>query len=101
MIPSNICWGNIGHLVSRLAGELDLHGLLQLVHQFLHSYNSSDPFQKIEKWDPNWEETKTMNRIVHGATTTVTIFQTAIHVGGVNTVSNMMITTKRTALMSK
>ena len=54
--PSNICWGNIGHLVPRLAGELDLHGLLQLVHQFLHSYNSSDPFQKIEKWDPNWVE---------------------------------------------
>ncbi len=54
--PNNICWGNIGHLVSRLAGELDLHGLLQLVHQFLHSYNSSDPFQKIEKWDPDFVE---------------------------------------------
>ncbi len=54
--PNNICWGNIGHLVSRLAGELDLHGLFQLVHQFLHSYNSSDPFQKIEKWDPDFVE---------------------------------------------
>ncbi|MCB9365908.1 MAG: hypothetical protein H6508_01780 [Calditrichaeota bacterium] len=54
--PNNICFGNISHLVSRLAGELDMHGLLQLVHQFLHSYNSSDPFQKIEKWDPNWVE---------------------------------------------
>ncbi len=54
--PNNVCWGNIGHLVSRLAGELDLHGLLQLVHQFLHSYNSSDPFQKIEKWDPDWQD---------------------------------------------
>ncbi len=54
--PGNVCFGNISHLVSRLAGELDLHGLLQLVHQFLHSYNSSDPFQKIEKWDPNWVE---------------------------------------------
>jgi len=53
---NDICWGNIGHLVSRLTGELDLHGLLQLVHQFLHSYNSSDPFQKIEKWDPDWVE---------------------------------------------
>ncbi len=52
--PNNICWGNIGHLVSRLTGELDLHGLLQMVHQFLHSYNSSDPFQKIEKWDPEY-----------------------------------------------
>jgi len=54
--PNNVCFGNISHLVSRLAGELDLHGLLQLVHNFLNSYNSSDPFQKIEKWDPNWVE---------------------------------------------
>lgn len=53
---SNICWGNIGHLVNRLAGELDLFGLFQLVHQFLNSYNSSDPFQRIEKWDPDWVE---------------------------------------------
>ena len=52
----NICWGNIGHLVSRLAGELDLFGLFQLVHEFLKTYNESDPFQKIEKWDPNYEE---------------------------------------------
>jgi hypothetical protein len=53
---SNVCWGNIGHLVSRLAGELDLFGLFQLVHQFLSSYNASDPYQKIEKWDPDYEE---------------------------------------------
>jgi hypothetical protein len=52
----NVCWGNIGHLVSRLAGELDLFGLFQLVHQFLSSYNASDPYQKIERWDPNYEE---------------------------------------------
>lgn len=50
----NICWGNIGGLVSRLIGELDLFGLFQLVHQFLTTYNESDPFQKIEKWDPGW-----------------------------------------------
>jgi len=53
---TNICWGNCGHLVSRLAGELDLFGLFQLVHQFLTTYNENDPYQKIEKWDPNWEE---------------------------------------------
>jgi hypothetical protein len=53
---SNVCWGNIGHLVSRLAGELDLFGLFQLVHQFLTSYNASDPYQKIERWDPDYEE---------------------------------------------
>ncbi len=53
---SNICWGSCGHLVSRLAGELDLFGLFQLVHQFLASYNASDPFQKIERWNPDWED---------------------------------------------
>jgi hypothetical protein len=54
--PTNICWGSCGHLVSRLAGELDLFGLYQLVHTFLTSYNASDPFQKIERWNPDWEE---------------------------------------------
>jgi hypothetical protein len=53
---SNICFGNIGALVNRLALELDLFGLFQLVHQFLVSYNAADPFQKIERWDPDWEE---------------------------------------------
>jgi hypothetical protein len=54
--PSNVCWGNVSHLVSRTAAELDLFGLFQLVHQFLSTYNASDPFQKIEKWDPDWQE---------------------------------------------
>jgi len=53
---ANICWGNIGHLVNRLAGELDLFGLFQLVHQFLTTYNANDPYQKIAKWNPDWEE---------------------------------------------
>jgi hypothetical protein len=50
----NVCYGNISHLVQRLAGELDLFSLFQLLHQFLTSYNSSDPYQRIEKWDPDW-----------------------------------------------
>jgi hypothetical protein len=54
--PTNVCWGNIGHLVSRLAGSLELCELYQLVHQFLISYNENDPFQKIEKWNPDWSE---------------------------------------------
>jgi hypothetical protein len=51
---SNICWGNIGPLIQRLIGQMDLFPLFQLAHQFLTSYNSSDPFQRIEKWDPGW-----------------------------------------------
>ena len=53
---NSICWGNVGHLVERLVGELDLFGLFQLVHQFLTTYNASDPYQRIEKWDPDWED---------------------------------------------
>ena len=53
---SNICWGNIGPMVSRMAGELDLFPLFQLVHQFLITYNFEDPYQRIEKWDPDWVE---------------------------------------------
>jgi hypothetical protein len=53
---SNICWGNIGPLVNRLAGELDLFPLFQLIHQFLCAYNPNDPYQRIEKWDPDYEE---------------------------------------------
>jgi hypothetical protein len=54
--PSNVCWGSCGHLVSRLAGSLELFELYQLVHQFLISYNENDPFQKIERWNPDWCE---------------------------------------------
>jgi hypothetical protein len=54
--PSNICFGNISHLVPRLAAELDLYGLFQLVHQFLSTYNANDPYQKIQRWDPDYEE---------------------------------------------
>ncbi|NQU06672.1 MAG: hypothetical protein HQ568_11310 [Calditrichaeota bacterium] len=52
----NVCWGNIGGLVQRLVGELNLHGLFQLIHQFLSTYNEDDPFLRIEHWNPHWEE---------------------------------------------
>ena len=52
----DVCWGNIGHLVSQLTGELDLPGLFQLIHKFITTYNPSDPYQRIEYWDPNWED---------------------------------------------
>ncbi|NQU05349.1 MAG: hypothetical protein HQ568_04585 [Calditrichaeota bacterium] len=52
----NVCWGNIGGLVQRLVGELNLHGLFQLIHQFLSTYNQDDPFLRIERWNPHWED---------------------------------------------
>jgi len=51
-----ICWGNIGVLVNRLAGQLDLAGLFSLVLQFLKTYNENDPYQRIEKWDPDYDD---------------------------------------------
>ena len=52
----SICWGNIGGLVARLGGELDVYGLFQLIHQYLSTYNENDPYQKIERWNPNYDE---------------------------------------------
>ena len=51
---SSICWGNIAHLVERLVAEIDLFGLFQLIDTFLKTYNPNDPYQRIEKWDPDW-----------------------------------------------
>lgn len=50
----NICWGNIATTISRLTGQLELHGLFQLIHEFLSTYNADDPFLRIEKWNPDW-----------------------------------------------
>ncbi len=52
----SICWGNIGGLVAKLSGELDIYGLFQLLHTFLSTYNEDDPYQKIERWDPSYVE---------------------------------------------
>lgn len=57
----SICWGNIGGLVARLSGEMDLYGLYELVAHFLSLYNEDDPYQRIERWDPNWEEANEEN----------------------------------------
>jgi len=52
----SICWGNIAGLVAKLSGEFDLYGLFELIGTFLSQYNEDDPYQKIERWDPNWTE---------------------------------------------
>ena len=52
----SICWGNIGPTINKLQGQLELHGLFQLVYQFLSTYNADDPYQRIERWNPDWED---------------------------------------------
>ncbi len=50
------CLGNIGKGIIKMLAEFELFGVLQLVHTFLHSYNSSSPYKKIQYWDPNYED---------------------------------------------
>jgi len=69
----SICWGNIGGLVARLAGEMDLVGLFQLVHQFLATYNENDPYQKLNTGIPTTlRATKAMSLIAPFAIATGT-----------------------------
>jgi len=55
------CLGNIGNGVIRMLTEFELFGALQIIHKFLHSYNSSSPFLKIEHWDPDYEDENQKN----------------------------------------
>jgi hypothetical protein len=55
------CLGNIGNGVIRMLTEFELFGALQIIHKFLHSYNPSSPYLKIEHWDPNYEDDNQKN----------------------------------------
>jgi hypothetical protein len=50
------CLGNIGPGVIKMLAEFELFGALQMIHSFLHSYNPSSPYKKIEFWDPEHED---------------------------------------------
>jgi hypothetical protein len=55
------CLGNIGNGVIRMLAEFELFGALQIIHKFLHSYNSDSPYLKIERWDPDYEDDNRKN----------------------------------------
>lgn len=50
------CLGNLSDGVIRMLAEMELFGALQMIHTFLHSYNSGNAFINIEKWDPEYDE---------------------------------------------
>ena len=53
----DICLGNISSGLTRMIGEFEIYGALELLHKFLHSYNEPDSYQKIQYWnDPDWAE---------------------------------------------
>ena len=50
------CLGNIGATVAQLTGEGKLYEAVTLLLEFLRSYNPDNPYLKIERWDPDWED---------------------------------------------
>lgn len=50
------CLGNIGGTVAQLLGEGENAQLVTLLLEFLRSYNPDNPYLRLERWDPNWED---------------------------------------------
>jgi len=50
-----ICLGNVSAGLTRLLGEFEIYGALELLHKFIHEYNEDDAYQKIQYWnDPDY-----------------------------------------------
>jgi hypothetical protein len=53
----DICLGNILSGLQQLLGEFEIYGALELMHRFVHEYNETDSYQKIQYWnDPDYCE---------------------------------------------
>jgi len=50
------CLGNIGATMAQLMGEGKVVELVTLLLQFLRSYSADNPYLRIERWDPDWED---------------------------------------------
>jgi hypothetical protein len=49
------CLGNIAGDLAKLIGKLRVAEALQVIHQFLCSYNPANPYEKIGRFDPSGE----------------------------------------------
>ena len=50
------CWGNLAGGVAECRASGDLFHLAVLAHSLLTSYNPQNPYEPLERWDPNWQE---------------------------------------------
>ena len=50
------CLGNIGATVAQLLGEGEHFQLVTTLLEFLRSYNPDNPYLRLERWDPEWED---------------------------------------------
>ncbi len=50
-----ICLGNVTAGLTKLLGEFEIYGALELLYKFVHEYNEDDAYQKIQFWnDPDY-----------------------------------------------
>ena len=52
----NPCLGNIGGSLAQLLGEGEHAQAIALLLEFLRSYNPDNPYIRLERWDPDWED---------------------------------------------
>ena len=50
------CLGNIGASVAQLRGEGKHFECVTMLLEFLRSYNPDNPYLRIERWDPDWQD---------------------------------------------
>jgi len=50
------CLGNIAGPLAQLLGEGEHAQAVALLLEFLRSYNPDNPYLRIERWDPDWED---------------------------------------------
>ena len=50
------CLGNTAPVIAKSLGMGDVTGTVTTILEFLRSYNPDDAYQRIERWDPEWED---------------------------------------------
>ena len=50
------CLGNTAPIIAKALGMGDVTGAVTTVLEYLRSYNPHDAYQRIERWDPDWED---------------------------------------------
>ena len=50
------CLGNMAPIIAKSLGLGDVTGAVTTILEFLRSYNPHDAYQRIERWDPQWED---------------------------------------------
>jgi hypothetical protein len=50
------CLGNLGATIAQLLGEGEHFQLVTTLLEFLRSYNPDNPYLRLERWDPDWQD---------------------------------------------